>query len=203
VGEDLSNRNYSEATKSALFALSTKCYFPGCRQPSVSFFGDDPEKKVEIAHIHAVSPGGPRYKPGEDVDAFHNLILLCGYHHKKVDKLTNVHLYPPDLLRRWKTAAEKELRSKFDGLDRLTEGRMKEMLREAAHVTKSEVASAIDQLQHVSEGAADILRSLLGKIESHYHDADAVAALEAASYRLMNLEDHAHTLHAASLQLAT
>ncbi|WP_328522826.1 hypothetical protein [Kribbella sp. NBC_00359] len=197
----MSKRNYSEATRSALFALSTKCYFPPCKQPTVTFFGDDPEKKVDIAHIHAVSPDGPRYLPEVEVDAFPNLILLCGYHHKKVDKRPNVHRYPADLLREWKAAAEKDLRSKIDGLDRLTEHRLSQMLQLAADRTKSELTTAIDGLQDVSEGAAEILRALLANIETHYLDADAVAALEAASYRLINLEDNAASLYAASRPL--
>jgi hypothetical protein len=199
----MGERNYTEATKSALFALSAKCYFPECKQPSVTFFGNEPEKKVQIAHIHAVSPNGPRYKKmlQEEIDGFRNLILLCEFHHKKVDKKANEHLYPAEELQDWKTVAEKDLRSKFDGLDRLTVDRLEYMLENAARFTKLELDNAIGSLREVSEGAAEILQAMFDKIETHYLDADAVAMLDAASYRLGDLESNAATISSAAYRL--
>ncbi|GLW91174.1 hypothetical protein [Actinokineospora globicatena] len=86
--------------------------------------------------------------------------------------------------------AERDIRSKVDGVDRLTERRLDEMLDKAATVTKTQVTTAISDLQSANEGAADILRALLIQVEGRLVDADTVAALEAASYRLANLDEH-------------
>jgi hypothetical protein len=199
----VNKRNYTKATEAALFALSAKCYFPRCKQPSVTFFGDDPDKKVQIAHIHAVSSNGPRYKvmTPEENRSFRNLILLCDFHHGIVDKKANEAKYPARDLFKWKVEAEKDMRSKVDGLDRLTEDRLGEMLATAAYGTKEEIEKAIDLLKDVSEGAAEVLRTMFDKIETHYLDADAVATLDAVSHRLGDLSDNAHMLHSASHRL--
>jgi len=197
----MGKRDYTEATKSALFALSTKCYFPDCGQPTVTFFEESPEKKVQIAHIHAVERNGPRWLPGVDTDAFSNLILLCTFHHRKVDKKTNEDAFPADLLREWKKSAESAVRTKVDGLDRLTEPRLQAMLQESAQTTKSELEAAIGLVQQLSEGAAEILRAALDRLNAHYLDTDAIGTLEAAAYSLRGLEENATTLASAAKKL--
>jgi hypothetical protein len=198
------DRNYTEATKSALFALSAKCYYPECKQPSVKLFGEEPEKNVHVAHIRAAKPGGSRYDYSmsrEERDSFANLILLCTYHHRDVDKKANENRFPVEMLREWKLDAEKDLRAKVDGLDRLTEDRLNQMLTEAAHCTKKEIAIALDELSAVSKGSAELLRSLFEKIERHYIDSESIAMLHDASQRLYYLEEGSHRLYAASLDL--
>ncbi|MER7247006.1 hypothetical protein [Kribbella sp. NPDC000426] len=197
----MGKRNYSEATRSALFALSTKCYFPECNQPTITFFDDEPEKKVQIAHIHAVSPNGPRWITDVDVDAFANLILLCTLHHRKVDNKANEEIYPAGLLRKWKAAAEREVRSKVDGLDRLTEQRLEEMLEQSTRLVRTELESALQVVHGINEGAADLLRAVLQRLNDHYLDNDAIASLAESSYRLMNLEDNVAVLWEASRRL--
>jgi hypothetical protein len=202
-------RSYTEATRSALFALSAKCYFPNCGQPSVTIFGDQPRKEVEIAHIRAISPNGPRYNPPghppmtvQERNSFSNLILLCrGIHHPEVDSKANEHIYTVAKLRQWKTVAEKDMRAKVDGLDRLTEDRLNDMLIDATQNAKHELVSAIDELADVSQGAGDLLRALFEKIENHYLDAESIALLHAASNRLGFLEEGSNLLYSASERL--
>jgi hypothetical protein len=191
-------RNYTEATKSALFALSTKCYFPECGVPTVTFFDEVPEKKVQIAHIHAVERNGPRWRPDVDIDAFANLILLCSFHHRRVDSKANEDIYPADLLREWKGAAEVSIRSKVDGLDRLTEDRLEAMLQQSAASARSELDAAIGLVRETSESAADLLRAVLDRLSDHFIDTDAIATLEAAAAQLRSLEDNATLLASAS-----
>ena len=42
----------------------------------------------ELAHVRAVSPGGPRYDPGYSkymLNHWSNVMCLCPKHHKRVD----------------------------------------------------------------------------------------------------------------------
>ncbi|MEV8613134.1 hypothetical protein AB0383_35385 [Amycolatopsis sp. NPDC051373] len=202
------NRNYSEATKAALFALSVSCYEPQCQQPTVTVFVDDPDKNVQIAHIRAVKPNGPRYDPPgqpsmtpEERNAFPNLILLCQRHHRLVDNKVNERIYTVDLLLDWKELAERDIRAKVDGLDRLTEERLNVMLTTAAQNTKVEIDGAITKFKNVSESAAELLRALFEKIESQYLDTETIALLSDAAYRLSHLQDTAGLLHASAQRL--
>lgn len=198
----MGERRYSAATEAAIFAMSLKCYYPGCPVASVSIFKDGTEaKNVQIAHIVAVSPKGPRYRelPEGETNRFTNLILLCTSHHSRVDKKANADKYPEPVLRRWKQENEHDLRSKVDGLDKLTEDELNNHLNEAAAGVKEEIEFAIKELKdHVSESSAELLRSLYNKIVQHYINADSVDLLFAASERLTNLEDNAEILFKAS-----
>ncbi|MFE3169999.1 hypothetical protein ACFXPA_11755 [Amycolatopsis sp. NPDC059090] len=202
------SRNYSEATKAALFALSVSCYEPECQQPTVTVFVDDPDKNVQIAHIRALNPTGPRYNPpGHPTmapaarNAFPNLILLCPRHHRLVDNPANQHLYTVDLLHDWKKKAERDIRTKVDGLDRLTEERLDAMLTNAARNTRDEIDQAIAEFTEASGAAAELLRALFDKIERHYLDAESIARLSDAAHQLTHLQDTAGLLYHAAGKL--
>lgn len=197
------NRNYTEATKSALFALSIKCYYPDCRAPSVVLFGDNPHKNVQIAHICAISPRKPRHRRMTlaQLNGFSNLILLCDYHHNIVDRKANESKYPEKLLLEWKEAAETDIRAKVTGLDQLTEDRLNQMLSDAAQHTKQQITSAISELSKISNSAAELLQALFHKIERHYIDSESIELLNAASQRLYYLEEGSNLIHMASQQL--
>ena len=65
----------------------------------------------EMAHIHAVSEGGPRHKYGmskEEKNNIDNLMLLCEEHHHLVD--TNPEDFSEGLLVQKKIAHEKRIR---------------------------------------------------------------------------------------------
>lgn len=196
-------RSYSKATEAALFAISVKCYYPDCQVPSVSFFGDGEAKNVDIAHIRAISPDGPRYKKTAKAEAnsFDNLILLCKLHHRMVDKTSNEETYTEAALLRWKQENEKELRDKVDGLSNLTKDGLNDLLLTAAESTKTEIMGSLDKLHETSKGAAELLRSLYDKIEDHYIDSESIALLDAASQRLSFLEEGSHLLYSASDRL--
>ncbi|MDX3188635.1 hypothetical protein PV458_09550 [Streptomyces sp. MN03-5084-2B] len=202
------SRNYSEATKGALFALTTKCYEPDCTQPSVSIFGDAPKKNVQIAHIRALSPNGPRYQPAglpamgtKERNSFPNLILLCEFHHGIVDSKANEHIYTVEILQRWKRNAEKDIRAKVDSLDRLTEDRLEDMLRGAAENTREQIDSSIAELRDISTSAAEVLQALFDSIAGHYLDREYVDRLDAATQRLYVLEDGSARLDMATSRL--
>lgn len=200
----MGDRDYSSATEAALFAVSVKCYYPNCQVPTVNIFdGEGESKNVQIAHIYAAKPGGPRFDPQmtkEERKSFRNLILLCDLHHNLVDK-REPQKYSASILLRWKQENEKAIRAKLDGLDRLTEDRLEQMLFEAAQSTKQEIMGALDELKDVSEGAAYLLRELYEKIERHYLDRESIALLDAASQRLYYLEEGSNLIHEASCRL--
>ncbi|HEY8948687.1 MAG TPA: hypothetical protein VIM56_07360 [Rhizomicrobium sp.] len=103
-------RRYSEKTLKKLFTLSlNECAFPDCTNKIC--IGPKPESDQEIVghicHIYAASEDGPRGKSGlkpSELNAFDNLILMCGYHHPIVDKQPDS--YPADQLILWKRLHE-------------------------------------------------------------------------------------------------
>lgn len=62
---------------------------------------------MQIAHIAAAEPGGPRFDASTDEERrpIDNLILLCQAHHNLVDKI-RTHDFPADELLRWKADNE-------------------------------------------------------------------------------------------------
>lgn len=204
----MSDRNYSESTKGALFALSVTCYEPDCRQPTVKLFGDIPQKNADIAHIRALKADGPRYNPPGyptmttlQRNAFTNLILLCKRHHQLIDNKANEALYTVKLLHSWKASAEKDIRTKVDGLDNLTVELLNSMLQAAAKDANREVEFAIKQLGAASKEAAAIVASLFEALKSRYLDTEAINTLDAATHRLAGIEEHAMMLYSASVRL--
>jgi hypothetical protein len=92
-----------------------QCAFPGCQQPLVhepvgaglsSIVGEE-------AHIIAKEKSGPRGEPRDDVDidAYHNLMLLCPTHHRIVDAQPGV--YSVSALTAMKAAHEAAVRDRL------------------------------------------------------------------------------------------
>lgn len=85
-------RTITANVKQLVFAKAgCRCSFPGCNAvlstDSGTFIG-------QIAHIAAISPGGPRFSPHvDDADAEDNLIVLCPTHHELVDREPIVYHY--------------------------------------------------------------------------------------------------------------
>lgn len=75
------------ALKSIYASHGGLCAFPDCPYPAAM---EDGTPLLEIAHIYAASPAGPRGDPTlsrEQIDDESNLILLCPAHHAMIDKM--------------------------------------------------------------------------------------------------------------------
>lgn len=90
-----------------LYGTAFRCGEPECRKPlyRVNDETGDTVLNSEVAHIHARSEGGPRWKEGMTADenrSPNNLIPLCFEHAWEIDNSEDE--YPADLLRSWKAA---------------------------------------------------------------------------------------------------
>lgn len=105
------------------------CAFPNCCRRLVKDATlEDKEVLVgEIAHIVAQSPGGPRNSsliPGDKIDGYENLILLCHEHHEIVDQ--QFHTYTVERLLQFKKDHESWVHDRlskddaYDGLSKNT-----------------------------------------------------------------------------------
>ena len=85
----MASRYYTTTTQTALTWLSDgTCYWPGCPERVIRLVNGEYKLALQIAHICAVSPGGPRHDPAmaePDRNDFANLILLCYVHHTAID----------------------------------------------------------------------------------------------------------------------
>ena len=111
------SRAYADKTLKILFGTSGgQCAHPDCTTTLIEPATDESGTLVtgEICHIHAVSPTGPRGKPGltqKESNAPENLILLCPNHHRIIDGQHET--YPAELLLRWKCQHEAEVKRKI------------------------------------------------------------------------------------------
>jgi hypothetical protein len=101
-----------ERVRRALYGLSRgHCYAPECDEPVVVLDGGEPVFVGEVAHIVAAVASGPR--GGGDVpdrEAFENLLILCGRHHKIIDDVRTQDQYPVEVLREWKAQTRGRVR---------------------------------------------------------------------------------------------
>jgi hypothetical protein len=97
-------RNYTHLTLKTLFGEASRCAYPDCTEPLI--FRDRGASTVvaEIAHIRSEQPDGPRHDPSYtgDINGPDNLLLLCGKHHRPVDRHEIV--YSVAELEAWKLA---------------------------------------------------------------------------------------------------
>ena len=100
------SRNYTLVTIKTLFGEASACAYPDCAE--LLIFADRGQKTAiaEIAHIRSAAPGGPRYDANYtgNVDGPDNLLLLCGKHHKPVDRHEST--YSVAELEAWKLAQQ-------------------------------------------------------------------------------------------------
>ncbi|MFA5191567.1 MAG: HNH endonuclease signature motif containing protein [Verrucomicrobiia bacterium] len=116
------------------------CSAPGCSQDCVPFLApEDPTVIGEMAHVIPRSKDSTR-GDGENAgeDTYENLILLCPTCHTKVDKAPE-HIYPRELLQRWKHDHEMRRSSlsapRYDDLPKLAEA-IERLLQENHFVWK-------------------------------------------------------------------
>ncbi|QJY45584.1 hypothetical protein [Pseudonocardia broussonetiae] len=163
---------------------------------------------VEIAHIHAASRNGPRWRSDMTDDerrAFENLILLCVYHHKLVDNKPTGNNFKVATLRAWKNRREQGLAPLLQGL---TEVDLKELLaenlQEVIGETRRELLGAIRVVEGIAAESASMLRVLVEQtLNRPYLDAELVGSLAESARAFGVLPDYAPGLSdsARSLRL--
>jgi hypothetical protein len=200
-------RDYTEATKKALFALSLgRCYARECSERVTQMDGDVPVIKVQIAHIRAASKNGPRFDANMTDDerrGFPNLLLLCTYHHASVDGKETGERYPVKTLAEWK--GEREGGLSID-LVSLTEDVLRDALdcslREVIGELKGELLAEIKKVEEVTGETASLLRTLVKEtFDRPCLDPDTVASLADSSRALSHLDDIAPILYESSRRL--
>src|ERR1035441_2680758 len=156
-------RGYTRSTLTALSSLGGgTCYWPSppCRAPITVFIDGNPVNNLEIAHIRAANPNGPRFVPHmTDAERRHwrNLIYLCTPHHNYVDKVKPQD-YPIELLERWKSDRETGAMAQLRGLSELTEDRLQEMITYGMKETAKELHAAIARIEPTDPDTALLLR---------------------------------------------
>ncbi|OLT11750.1 hypothetical protein BJF78_26135 [Pseudonocardia sp. CNS-139] len=81
-------RNYTLTTIKALFAEASGCAYPACEEALVFHDRGKATVVAEIAHIRSEQPNGPRFDASyaDDINGPANLLLLCGKHHRPIDR---------------------------------------------------------------------------------------------------------------------
>ncbi|GAA1560431.1 hypothetical protein [Kribbella lupini] len=118
----------------------------------------------EVAHIVGARSSGPRGDEDvEDRDAFDNLLLLCGRHHKVIDAPQSQDLYPVALLRGWKRDRERDVdpagRAEFDQLTDLPR-QLPALLAEAHRDVTAALQATIDRLGEANHLSLDMVELL-------------------------------------------
>jgi hypothetical protein len=203
-------RNYPTGVVTGLVLMSQgTCYYPKCGEPLVRLDGESPVVNFEIAHIRAARPGGPRYDSSmtdAERDAFPNLVLLCLVHHKVVDKI-RPNDFPTSTLLKWKQAHSVGL-ADLQGLSRVTADGLQTLVAAAFDDVRTEIQSAIADLEKVSADAAKLLRPLVSELAAarlvnRGPDPDTVARLAKAARDLGHLQDTAPLLLEAARKLGS
>lgn len=145
-------RNYSRTTRRILDIQSlNQCAYPGCTNTLVepSAGKSDPVVIGHICHIHALNPGGPRWKEElsqEELNSPENLILLCPTHHAMVDG--QPEYYMAETLRQWKREHEAKVQSRHPaGLDIIIELIDQKIKEETDILRKSRFFGEYDSVQ--------------------------------------------------------
>lgn len=159
------SRNYTKLTIKLLFGQARQCGYPGCDTPLIYEDRGQMTVVAEIAHIRSEAPGGPRHDPGfvGDLDGPDNLLLLCGVHHKPVDR--HDAIYSVEELEAWKKA---QVEGAHDGIAIADEDAVR-FIR-----LSMEERTAIDRLARLAyrlEAAAKSAAAALGDINDDYQTA--------------------------------
>ncbi|WP_447002508.1 hypothetical protein ACRAKI_22630 [Saccharothrix isguenensis] len=198
------DRSYSSVTVKALFALGRNyCYAPNCSVRAVKMAGNVPIVQVEIAHITAAKKSGPRWderKTPLQRKAFSNLLLLCVFHHKLVDRKPTGEKFSTEELVKWKSDHEGELSK---DLAALTEDELESAIARAVtgviDATKMELLEAIDRVESLGRQTVDMLKVLVSQtFDQPQLDLNSIASLAESADLLRHLPDSAHLLRDSS-----
>lgn len=205
----MGERQYSAGTRAALFAFcGGTCYWPGCREPVLSFVDNEYVVALQICHIRGLKPTSARYDPGmtdEQRNAFSNLIFLCHPHHVVVDR-TQVKKFPVETLQEWKRERESGAQANLRGLRNVTEATLQKFISDIFAGQNERMNDTLSRLEKNDVEAAILLRELREEIRilrasAPRVDLDAAYMLSRASHRLRNLGDTAPALSRAAEQL--
>lgn len=176
-------RSYTTGVMMALaYICGGTCFWPGCRVPVHIYVDGNPVFNLQVAHICAASPDGPRYEPSmtdQERNGYTNVLLLCQGHHIEVDIL-NPDKYSVELLKRWKVDRENDAGRDANTLDSITEERFQYLMADALSEQEERILSAIQRLEEVDQESAANVRRLLEEVVAMRTD-DAGQYLEAAS----------------------
>ena len=202
----MNDRKYGRGVVPALSALSRgACYWPSCDEPITRFVDGIPVNNFEIAHIRAANKGGRRYVKAmtdDERNGFDNLVLLCGVHHKIVDKIRPGD-FSIEMLQDWKTIREGSGLGALRSLRGLTEERLQELIGGSFVEVATQIEDAVDRLAAIDAEAAELLRPLVEqmaelKFSRVYPDEDVAGMLLRAGQKLSHLGDSATLLRSAA-----
>jgi iron-sulfur cluster repair protein YtfE (RIC family) len=202
-------RHYSRGTITALALLSQgTCYWPDplCFVPATVPVKGHPVFNLEIAHIRAARPNGPRYVPNMTNDqrrAFANLIFLCTPHHLFVDKIRPQD-YPIEVLEKWKRDRETGKLAQLRLQGNITEDHFQEIVADALEEKIKEVREAIARIEQIDTDAAALLRELADQMNRPTFNTEVAEMLrESASILHPILEEgNVNSLYFAAQQLS-
>jgi hypothetical protein len=163
-------RDYTRSTVMALaYHSGGLCYWPGCPEPVLRYENNEPYLIVDIAHIHAAYPGGPRYdermNDGERRHAS-NLLLLCDVHHRIVDE--HEQAYPARTLRRWKAQREAGPRRALRRLREVTPDGLRALVADGLKDHDDKLEHALYRLEERDAEAAALMRGLIDELTEAY-----------------------------------
>lgn len=205
----MATRDYSSAVRAALTAFSAgKCYWPGCGEQLLRAVNGKYRMALDIAHIYALKPDGPRYNSAmtdKERNDFPNLIYLCRLHHRVVDE-GDGSAYPAEVLLQWKNDRETEGQRQLSAQSPVTVEFFEKEIVAAMERRNEQIRETLTRLEKTDHEAARLMRELREELEEARRsgsiiDPDAAAMLSDAAYQLQNLPDDAARLSDAAEQL--
>lgn len=196
-------RNYRQATRSALIALSQgTCYEPSCPRPLVVFDDGEPYTNFDVAHIRDAKPGN-RYDPNmtdKERASFKNLVLLCRVHHTKVDK-THPEDFSIELLEQWKLAAAEGNVGEVEGS---SHEELEQLLRDAASMVRAsststqlaELFGEVEKFLILAEGSIRAVNEIQSELEAERSNLSPIHAVQDGRPVILNAELPQATLDA-------
>lgn len=158
-------RNYMLPTIKQLFAEADACAHPECDEPLIFHERGFSTVVADIAHIRSESVDGPRYDETfiGDINSPENLLLLCGKHHRPVDR--HEVAYNVKELLEWKVAQVEAARA---GGTPISDEQAKPFV-----LLSAEEGQALAQIARLSERVLSVASRAVEKVEAVVAARDA------------------------------
>ena len=195
------------------------CYWPDpqCMKPVTEDVSGDKVLSVQIAHIRAARPDGPRYvKDMSDHDRrrFGNLILLCSTHHNVIDTVAP-DKYSIETLDKWKQDREGKSFEVLKDVPSPNEARLQSLINESLSEQNkilerqiNRFEEALVKLAAIDSDAAGILKQRMSTANKELeaarllmHTQDSSVWLREAGQLLVHTQDTALFLLQAAQDL--